>query len=273
MPSENTETDKMFNRVTDYLYTVVSPVKLRLLNPFIGSFAISWVLVNWKPIFYFILSSSTVEAKLDYIEDHFYPNLIMELNNYLLWPMIVSFLYAFGLKRLSLYIDTFNRPSIDGKDDFDHSIKLAKYNHAIQYAEKEAEIVQKRAHYKTIEQQTQQIETLKLSLIKKDEEISDLLEKNEQIMGQIANDRNKNNEMMKQIQNGFNEEISQLVETLSRKDDELKRISEEHQERNAEFYKLSESNADLRHSVHMERQHSMQLENALEECRRSRAKN
>lgn len=63
----------------------------RVSSPLIGSFAISWVIVNWRGIAYFMLSEDTIVERLAYIETHF-------SSHRTLWaiPLLVALLYVFG---------------------------------------------------------------------------------------------------------------------------------------------------------------------------------
>ena len=55
----------------------------------ICSFIFSWILVNWKPIFYFVFSDDKISIKIDKIEKsyEFFQNAIV-------FPLILSLIYV-----------------------------------------------------------------------------------------------------------------------------------------------------------------------------------
>ncbi|WP_392346253.1 hypothetical protein [uncultured Polaribacter sp.] len=40
----------------------------RIKNPLIGTFAISWILINWKPVIILLFSKQTIQNKIKEIE-------------------------------------------------------------------------------------------------------------------------------------------------------------------------------------------------------------
>lgn len=82
----------------------------RIKNPLIGTFAISWVLINWKPIFILFLSDLTIEKRIHEIElNH------TSLKYNLILPLIIALIYVIILPYLMWLIDELIKKSIKGR--------------------------------------------------------------------------------------------------------------------------------------------------------------
>lgn len=84
----------------------------RIKNPLIGTFAISWILINWKPIFILLFSNLTIEKRIQEIElNH------TSLKYNLVLPLIIALLYVIILPYLMWLIDELIKKSIKGRKD------------------------------------------------------------------------------------------------------------------------------------------------------------
>ncbi|MES2381809.1 MAG: hypothetical protein V4538_12255 [Bacteroidota bacterium] len=84
----------------EFLQSIFKTTEDRVKNPFIGSFITSWVLFNWKPIVFIILSSQIIEDKIKYIETEF-SNIVLVL----LLPLLAAIFYVLILPFLNLLFD------------------------------------------------------------------------------------------------------------------------------------------------------------------------
>lgn len=82
----------------------------RIKNPLIGTFAISWVLINWKPIFILFLSDLTIEKRIQEIEINH-----TSLKYNLILPFIIALIYVILLPYLMWLIDELIKKSIKGR--------------------------------------------------------------------------------------------------------------------------------------------------------------
>ena len=51
-------------KITELLETFFTIANQRIKSPFLGSFIFSWILINWKPIFYFQFSDEQINIKI-----------------------------------------------------------------------------------------------------------------------------------------------------------------------------------------------------------------
>ena len=84
----------------EFLQSIFKSTAERIRNPFVGSFMTSWILFNWKPILFIVLSSQKIEDKIRYVEK--------EYTNYLLiiwFPLAAAIFYILVLPYLNLLFD------------------------------------------------------------------------------------------------------------------------------------------------------------------------
>lgn len=55
----------------EFIQTIYSTSKERLNNPITGTFIISWIILNWRPIMFMAISDKKIEDKIAYIDLHF----------------------------------------------------------------------------------------------------------------------------------------------------------------------------------------------------------
>lgn len=55
----------------EFVQTIYSTSKERLNNPITGTFIISWIILNWRPIMFMAISDKKIEDKIVYIDLHF----------------------------------------------------------------------------------------------------------------------------------------------------------------------------------------------------------
>src|SRR5690606_18412410 len=80
--------------------TIIDPINARLSNPLIGSFTISFIILNWKPILYLVFGDHTILTKYEYISEKFYGSGLCNWSMYLFVPLAMSLAYVLALPRL-----------------------------------------------------------------------------------------------------------------------------------------------------------------------------
>lgn len=113
----NNTTDKLIQSAKEYydgslIKEVSQPVTERLKNPFIFSFIITFVIVNWDIILYFIFSKDIIEFKIGHFYTHY-----ASFTNQLFKPLLASVLYTIGSPYILNYVSIIN---------FDAKSKLLK---------------------------------------------------------------------------------------------------------------------------------------------------
>jgi len=84
----------------DFFKTLFANATERIKNPLIGTFAMSWMIFNWKAILVLLFSSKDIERKLTYLAENF-----NNLGNLLIYPLLVALCYIFLLPYINLGID------------------------------------------------------------------------------------------------------------------------------------------------------------------------
>lgn len=102
----NKEFIKTFTKITE---TITEPVKQRLAHPFAGSFLISLLFVNWKPILYLFFASGDIEKRIAYITNKYYESTTSDILHYIIVPLSIAFIYTVVLKWVDILIHYCNR--------------------------------------------------------------------------------------------------------------------------------------------------------------------
>jgi hypothetical protein len=83
--------------------------KTRINDPIIGAFVLSWALCNWDKLVLLFFSTDKLESRVKSISRDINflsePSLILENNNVLLLPLILTFLYVFILPYVAHFVE------------------------------------------------------------------------------------------------------------------------------------------------------------------------
>jgi hypothetical protein len=88
--------------LTDSFQAIAGNFKDRITNPIGGAFLTSWLIVNWKLVYYFLLNDENVVNKIEFIEKNY-----SDLTQTICWPVTLTTFYIFifpTLSNLSLFI-------------------------------------------------------------------------------------------------------------------------------------------------------------------------
>lgn len=138
---------EVVSNVKDLSGIVTEPAKKRMGHPFIGSFAISWILFNWKPIAYFIMTSSKVEDRIIYIDDNFY-----HWNHLFAYPLLVAVFYTLILSWFDAFSDVFNKVPYEMKNKHTADVSIDKLNNEIRIVGKQVELENAKADNKPLKE-------------------------------------------------------------------------------------------------------------------------
>jgi ABC-type cobalt transport system substrate-binding protein len=86
--------------LTSLFNTSTLAIKDRLASRFASSFAVAWIIVNWRLIYYFFGSDKTTEEKIQVIDKLYIPH---ELTLY--WPLSLAILYILLYPFVSVFGD------------------------------------------------------------------------------------------------------------------------------------------------------------------------
>lgn len=111
-------------KITEVLENIFDSFKNRLKNPFIGTFTISWLIINWKPVYFVLFSKNNVEYKIDYVS--------MCFTNYwmiLFWPSISTIFYMLFVPYINLYFEKGTKHSTLERNRIRKNDKVTELNH------------------------------------------------------------------------------------------------------------------------------------------------
>ncbi|MEN5054375.1 hypothetical protein [Sphingobacterium kitahiroshimense] len=160
---------EVVSSIKDMSDLVTEPAKKRMAHPFIGSFAISWILLNWRPIIYFILTKSTVEDRISYIEENFYNP------NYLFYfPIVAALFYTVGIKWLDRLSNWMTKNPEEYNNSYHANLKIDKIANDMLVDEKQKEFEIFRSENKPLKELNLKLDLATSNLITKEEELSNL---------------------------------------------------------------------------------------------------
>jgi hypothetical protein len=84
----------------DFIKEFFENAKERVKSPLIGTFALTWMIFNWKPILVLLFSNWEIESRISYLEKTYTNQLIL-----VIYPLLVTVFYIFALPYINLGID------------------------------------------------------------------------------------------------------------------------------------------------------------------------
>lgn len=126
----------LFNFLKDFSIATTERVKFPLFN----SFALSWVVFNWKPILIILFSEQSIEGRISYILNHYSHSL-----NLIILPALVSVSYVLGLpfvqRELYEFLNKINQKNRDNAYDY----RISSFKKKLLLVEKETEVELKKS--------------------------------------------------------------------------------------------------------------------------------
>lgn len=141
----------------------------RLKNPFIGTFILSFIVFNWKPILVVIFSSYSIVERIQ-IVDSKYTSLLFNL----LIPLFFSLFYVLALPYMMLWFDKLSKKAVIGRKRNSIEIQREEINMKTQLAKDENKLESVKADFREISGLNQKIEVLTTQLDDRDKIIEEL---------------------------------------------------------------------------------------------------
>lgn len=166
----------------------MGPVKQRMSNPFIGSFAITFICLNWRPIIFLIISDKTIEDKFGYITDNFYNDGWYGTINwfmYLVFPFLISLSYMVLLPKLTNWIETEILHTVKNKSEREFDLRKQRLLQLEQEALAAKKIEDARTGFEKSEKINQDLVDLREALKKEKEQSETYLREKGEIAEQI----------------------------------------------------------------------------------------
>ncbi|AWM12449.1 hypothetical protein DI487_00180 [Flavobacterium sediminis] len=134
--------------------TVISSTNERVKNPFIGSYLISFVLVNWRAFVFLLFSKASIEDRIIVINYEYSTFLGLII------PLIIAVFYVLALPYLNLGIEKATTKASNEREKNLNEKALAKLDHKVEEAKRERKIEIERAGTSEISSLNSRIESL-----------------------------------------------------------------------------------------------------------------
>lgn len=183
--------------------------KERIKNPLIGTFLISWIAINWKPISILFFSNKDIEDRITHIIDNY-----SSFQSYFLVPFIITIVYLIILPYFMWGMDEVLKKSIIGRKKNIIKQLVIDIIGKQELAEEENKLEDLKAKYRDKADLNKLIEKLKKQLEDRDNTIDNLQidfktlnEDYSQIKSLVEKDNTKNlsENTLKQLENEYKE--------------------------------------------------------------------
>lgn len=167
--------------------------KDRIKNPLIGTFIISWIAINWRPITVLLFSDKNVENRINYIENNY-----TTVGTYFLIPFGIALIYVIVLPYFMWAVDELVRKSTIGRKKNLIKQQVFDYEGKQEIAIQESKLEDLKASYRDKADFNKQIEQLRNQLDEREEylksqsmELETLKKENEELK-KLISDSSKN---------------------------------------------------------------------------------
>ncbi|SNR60554.1 hypothetical protein SAMN06265371_106203 [Lutibacter agarilyticus] len=181
----------------------------RIKNPLIGTFLISWIAINWKPISILFFSNKDIEYRITHINDNY-----SSFQSYFLVPFIITIVYLIILPYFMWGMDEILNKSIIGRKKNIIKQLVIDIKGKQELAEEENKLEDLKAKYRDKADLNKLIEKLKKQLEDRDNTIDNLQidfktlnEDYSQIKSLVEKDNTKNlsENTLKKLENDYKE--------------------------------------------------------------------
>lgn len=140
----------------DIFLSVFKTSEERLKNPFIGTFILSFIALNWKSFSILLFSDKKIEDRINYITSNY-----SCVENLLIYPLLISILYIVLLPYLMWLFESITFKSYKERNQNLYKNKLIDLNGKKSIAQSEIELENLKADYKEKSDLNNQINFLK----------------------------------------------------------------------------------------------------------------
>ena len=172
----------------DIFISVFKSSEERLKNPFIGTFILSFIAFNWKPIVILLFSDKKIEEKIQIITRDY-----NDIENLLLYPLAVALIYIVFLPYLMWLFENLTFKSYKERNQNLYKNKLIDINGKKSIALSEIELENLKADYKEKADLNIQINFLKNQISDQDmiirsseERIENIIKENNELKNEIV---------------------------------------------------------------------------------------
>jgi hypothetical protein len=151
----------------EIINSILDSTKDRLKNPLLGAFVFSWLIFNWKPLFYILFSNNSIENKIDFITECY-----CSINTNFWFPLMFSIFYIIMFPYILWGFDKLSSKAIIGRKDNILNLNISDIKNQQKIAFEESELENIKASYRDKADLNKKIEILNNQLTEKDEIIN-----------------------------------------------------------------------------------------------------
>jgi hypothetical protein len=151
----------------EIINSILDSTKDRLKNPLLGAFVFSWLIFNWKPLFYILFSNNSIENKINFITECY-----CSINNNFWFPLVFSIFYIVMFPYILWGFDKLSSKAIIGRKDNILNLNISDIKNQQKIAFEESELENIKASYRDKADLNKKIEILNNQLTEKDEIIN-----------------------------------------------------------------------------------------------------
>lgn len=165
----------------DFLNNIWETSKERIKTPITGAYSLAFILYNWEPILYLLLSSNNIEGKIIKINAEYH-----ELHR-IYGPLCIALIYVVGVPYIMTLIESLSKWGVSRRRQFKNADTIADMEHQVSIAESQYRIDQAKNGSKEQEEIKIQMDNLRTQ----NENITQQLEASSKIVERAQEDTNK----------------------------------------------------------------------------------
>ncbi|WP_345291124.1 hypothetical protein [Flavobacterium hankyongi] len=135
---------------------VLDSYRERLKNPILGTYTITFILCNWRPILILLNSKNSIEKNIEVIDEKY------SFWGAILWPVLLTAVVVLAIPYLMMLLEQAINKALLYRKKLKYDSSIEDYNHKIVIASKEFEIQSQKSGTRTIEMLQTNIESLEI---------------------------------------------------------------------------------------------------------------
>ncbi|AZJ35230.1 hypothetical protein [Tenacibaculum singaporense] len=179
----------------DIFNSIFKSSEERLKNPFIGTFIISFIAINWKPIMVLIISDKKIEDRIDYIAKNF-----NHLSQVLYIPLAIAIFYIGILPYIMMIFDKLTFYALSQRNENLYKNKLLDITGKKSVATSEIELENLKSDFKEKSDLNKKIKKLEEEKSLQESRIENFNDENTKLKNQLLSLEKSLNEKDRKIQ-------------------------------------------------------------------------
>lgn len=190
----------------ELLQTILTTSKERVSNPIIGTFILSWLAFNWRPLIFIFFANQKIEDKIKYIDSNF-----SNISNLLYFPLITMVVYVLIIPYLNLIFEFLLEYSRIKRNFISISKQKQLIENKKELAIEEIKLEEAQTEFKERKNQNKLIEDLNKSIIAKEDQLNIERERFNDLNRKIKDESSYLNKRFNEDKKEFDEKMKLLI--------------------------------------------------------------